>query len=1066
MMDYQTIVDEVKNILVKCNNEINQINKECNEDIENSMTEEKWNKYVLQIMSYDFLRIKSISEMKNIYKSMLKDYIPQLLGAYAIGGIAGLGINIASVRKVSERIYIDCKKFYDDLIAIGPHSLQVVTKQAVENIFAKDNKGNSIVYETFFNGKPVDFFGIKNSFGLLKDKCGTYYAYMPDISNIVNMNTHQIVKEISMYSFSYMYLPENNKIYKWYKLSTEGLMEKKHSEEYYDEKISDIKEKYNCIINEYIEKIVHDSNNVRMSFPYLQDYKIGMENDKYEFPERFTFGEYKITVNNKIVNIPNFVLFPITSSLIFKKEDLYLIHQLYLKLLYALPIGKLEFTVFDPNGLGENIEIFNSLIKCKEIFPAQKVLKDKKELKDELLLAMDYIRDIRQEIFGGDCTDWVTYNKKMLKDNPLKVLPYKVYTFFDIPDQMDEENISMISKLIRHGMDCGILVLFSYKEIAEKNIDGKWNVLKECINTSKTINDVFRIINKDTMDIIDDLNGKIEFKQEEMPLLSDVKLLLEDYINKLSSSSKVEFDFNKLIDIEHLFNKTSENGLEFILGYNDESGELIKLYVDDANTHYLIGGTTGSGKSNLLHNLILSACSRYSPKELQLYMLDFKEGVEFSIYTQPTLPHARLVATEADTEYGVKVLAHLIKEKEKRYKLFKKCGCKDILSYRQSNPLEIMPRILVVIDEFQVLFGNSDRSSTIENLEMLAKQGRACGIHLIMATQTLSGLEFGTLESQFSGRIALKCSAEDSKRLLGGISSNNEAASTIERPYAIVNTSQGSVSGNIKINVSKADMSIIKNTINVMRNNLKADEIVDTVIFEGQTLPEHPRREAFTDNKARVMLGINMDFTAEPFTVRLMNKECNNIMCCGSDERIKKGLIKSIMYSALFSSEIDEFVYVGEDESILEWEDEEDIICFDGIRGFLEYLGEDMFSRKRLVVLDNCDLVKEVNYPTGYGQTPSGDAKKILDYINEGCRYGCFIIAFYSRIRNMKNSKMPLDKFDYRIGYGLNDDDTRALVDNMSLGKVGRITERCFFAKNGEIENWFQPYVMEIEDDE
>ena len=240
---------------------------------------------------------------------------------------------------------------------------------------------------------------------------------------------------------------------------------------------------------------------------------------------------------------------------------------------------------------------------------------------------------------------------------------------------MDEENISMIFKLIRHGMDCGILVLFSYKEISEKNIDGKWNVLKECINTSKTINDMFRIINKDTMDIINDLNGKIEFKQEEMPLLSDVKLLLEDYINKLNSSSKVEFDFNKLIDVEHLFNKTSENGLEFILGYNDESGELIKLYVDDANTHYLIGGTTGSGKSNLLHNLILSACSRYSPKELQLYMLDFKEGVEFSIYTQPTLPHARLVATEADTEYGVKVLAHLIK-KEKRYKLFKNVGVK------------------------------------------------------------------------------------------------------------------------------------------------------------------------------------------------------------------------------------------------------------------------------------------------------------------------------------------------------------------------------------------------------
>ena len=133
----------------------------------------------------------------------------------------------------------------------------------VNNIFkdkisssTKDNKKNSLIFETFFNGKPVDFFGIKNSFGLLKDKSGTYYAYMPDISNVINMNTYQIVKEISMYSFSYMYLPENNKVYKWYKISMEGLMEKKHSEEYYDEKISVIKEKYNCIINEYIETVI------------------------------------------------------------------------------------------------------------------------------------------------------------------------------------------------------------------------------------------------------------------------------------------------------------------------------------------------------------------------------------------------------------------------------------------------------------------------------------------------------------------------------------------------------------------------------------------------------------------------------------------------------------------------------------------------------------------------------------------------------------------------------------------------------------------------------------------
>lgn len=142
------------------------------------------------------------------------------------------------------------------------------------------------------------------------------------------------------------------------------------------------------------------------------------------------------------------------------------------------------------------------------------------------------------------------------------------------------------------------------------------------------------------------------------------------------------------------------------------------MNVGDATPHYLIGGTTGSGKSNLLHNLIMSACSRYNPDELRVYLMDFKEGVEFSQYADPNLRHAMLVATEADTEYGITVLKHLVEEKEKRYAVFKSCGCKDIQGYRNKNITEIMPRIMVVIDEFQVLFGNTQKDQTIATLEI------------------------------------------------------------------------------------------------------------------------------------------------------------------------------------------------------------------------------------------------------------------------------------------------------------------------------------------------------------
>ena len=100
-------------------------------------------------------------------------------------------------------------------------------------------------------------------------------------------------------------------------------------------------------------------------------------------------------------------------------------------------------------------------------------------------------------------------------------------------------------------------------------------------------------------------------------------------------------------------------------------GTALTLAFDDVTPHWLVGGRTGAGKTVFLLNVLYGLAARYSPAELQLYLLDFKEGVCFTEFV-PTerdpswLPHARAVGIESDREYGLAVLRELRREAQRR----------------------------------------------------------------------------------------------------------------------------------------------------------------------------------------------------------------------------------------------------------------------------------------------------------------------------------------------------------------------------------------------------------------
>ena len=176
----------------------------------------------------------------------------------------------------------------------------------------------------------------------------------------------------------------------------------------------------------------------------------------------------------------------------------------------------------------------------------------------------------------------------------------------------------------------------------------------------------------------------------------------------------------------------------------------MSLTLADASPHALIGGPSGSGKTNLLLTLIASMAARYSPDELEFYLLDFKEGVSFAQFApgrrDPTwLPHARLIGVNINTdrEFGLALLQHLSDEMRRRAEVAKEHEVTKLEELRGADPEGHWPRIVAVIDEFQFLFAERDAVTreAIRLLEDVARRGRSQGIHLVLASQDVSGIE-------------------------------------------------------------------------------------------------------------------------------------------------------------------------------------------------------------------------------------------------------------------------------------------------------------------------------------
>lgn len=492
-------------------------------------------------------------------------------------------------------------------------------------------------------------------------------------------------------------------------------------------------------------------------------------------------------------NLPVFLPFPERSGLLLEATDagrsqaVLILQNLMLRFLTGLPPGKVRFTILDPVGLGDNFAEFMHLADYDELLVTSRIWTEASAIEQRLADVSAHMENVIQKYLRREFRSIEEYNAAAGE----VAEPYRVLVVANFPVNFSAEAARRLVSIVNSGASCGVFTLVSVdlKQPMPHGFNlsdleaGSWVV--------KWKNDRF--------EFRDPILNALPWEAESPPPndLSGRLIRRAGELAKVAGKVEVPFDFVMPPETQW-WTGDSRTGIVVPIG---RSGATKRQALDlgrGTAQHGLIAGKTGSGKSTLLHAIITNLSLIYSPDEVHLYLIDFKKGVEFKPYAEFALPHAQVVAIESEREFGLSVLHRLDQELKRRGDLFRQAGVNDIASYRQERPDEKLPRILLIVDEFQEFFVEEDKLAQEASLllDRLVRQGRAFGIHVLLGSQTLGGaysLARATID-QMAVRIALQCSEADAHLIL---SKDNSAARLLTRPgEAIYNDANGLVEGN------------------------------------------------------------------------------------------------------------------------------------------------------------------------------------------------------------------------------------------------------------------------------
>lgn len=409
------------------------------------------------------------------------------------------------------------------------------------------------------------------------------------------------------------------------------------------------------------------------------------------------------------------------------------------------------------------------------------------DIRDRLQTLSATISDVSAMKLRGIHPDITSYNRAA-KEEGLLPEPHRLLAVMN-PDKLSRTNAELLAKIQRTGTSTGVAVLSVTLDISESSPPGSIHVFSN--GQAVTIHGAH-------------VNSMVADAAPSTQLVHRVVDGLAQAHEERVKNQKIELE--RVLQTVARWSRTPNEAISTPVGMVGEQVLELGMHVKGGDVHALIVGQTGSGKSSLLHAIIMGLAHCYSPDDVQFLLIDGKGGVEMRDYAKSKageangLPHARIVAIESDVEMYVSVLEYLSQEMARRNLEFKRHGVTNVVDLKAKNVH--LPRLVAVLDEFHVLLQDTRyKAQCVDLLTSIAKQGRSYGIHMVLSTQSLAGLgargENKALFDNLALKIAFRCDDSTSEDILGG--GDMRAARITTSGAAYVKRSIGLGAGDAKL---------------------------------------------------------------------------------------------------------------------------------------------------------------------------------------------------------------------------------------------------------------------------
>ncbi len=360
--------------------------------------------------------------------------------------------------------------------------------------------------------------------------------------------------------------------------------------------------------------------------------------------------------------------------------------------------------------------------------------------------------------------------------------------------------------------------------------------------------------------------------------------------------------------------KSGGNVVELPLSCRDEDGTVAGQCIG-----YIAIGQSGSGKSSFFHSLVLNGCMKYSPKDLQFWLLDFKNGGASSKYSDCGIPHIKIIAENNKIDDALCLFQMVLEEMERRTRAFNRCFTDNIIEYNKkaaSEGLEYFPRIVIAIDEVQEIFREDNASVLQKLISSISTRMRSAGMHFVMVAQNLSEGKSYMLKDAFmpsaTGRICFRVS-QDIPRDSGfedDFIQRKQEISELKTGEAYVSYGKGTIKKVKMAFVSPQDMSE-KVFAEIRDKYSEYSYLRPRVIGSKARLSIISSRQGAQGTYKDVLMNVKAQngiydavlgedvYRMSPFHIQFSQHENSSVLLLGSDKQMASSLCTSVALSLL-----------------------------------------------------------------------------------------------------------------------------------------------------------------------